>query len=110
MVLAESLLYQKQAIITFTVSLSLLIYFNSNILSAMIGHIRTNFKAMHDLFLVMKSRDIPTADEILMASGKKPFEDSIQAEYLKLIEEQASGIKDAFAKQQAKAAVRNLLN
>jgi hypothetical protein len=76
----------------------------------MIGHIRTNFKAMHDLFLVMKSRDIPTADEILMASGKKPFEDSIQAEYLKLIEEQASGIKDAFAKQQAKAAVRNLLN
>jgi hypothetical protein len=76
----------------------------------MIGHIRTNFKSMHDLFIVMKSRDTPTADEILIASGKKPFDNSLQAEYLKLIEEQASGIKEAFAKQQAKAAVRNLFN
>lgn len=74
----------------------------------MVGHIRTHFKAMHDLFLVMKSREAPTADEILMASGKKTFNDSLQVEYLKIIEEQASGIKEAFAKQQERAAVCNL--
>jgi hypothetical protein len=54
----------------------------------------------------MKSRETPTADEILMASGKKRFDDSIQAEYLKIIAAQASGIKEAFAKQQAKELVR----
>lgn len=75
----------------------------------MIGHIRSHFKPMYNLYLVMKARDTPTEDEILMASGKKPFNDSIQAEYLKLIEEQATGIKEAFAKQQAKAAVRSPL-
>ncbi|KAF8235292.1 hypothetical protein L208DRAFT_1541759 [Tricholoma matsutake] len=60
--------------------------------------------AMHNLYLVMKGRETPTADEILMASGKKTFDNSLQAEYLKIIEEQASGIKEAFMKQQAKAA------
>ncbi|KAF8815359.1 hypothetical protein BYT27DRAFT_7009802, partial [Phlegmacium glaucopus] len=60
--------------------------------------------AMHDLYLIMKGHDTPTADEILMALGKKTFNNSLQAEYLKIIEEQASGIKEAFMKQQAKAA------
>ena len=64
----------------------------------MIAHIRTNFKAMHDLYLIMKGRDAPTADEILMASGKKTFDNSLQAEYFKIIEKQASGIKEAFVK------------
>lgn len=64
---------------------------------------------MHDLFLVMKGRETPTADEILMASGKKCFDESIQAEYLKMIEKQASGIKEAFAKQQAKDLVCDIL-
>ena len=73
----------------------------------MTGHLRKHFKAMHDLFIVMKSRDAPTPNKILMAAGKKPFDDSLQAEYLKVIEEQASGIKEAFAKQQAQAAVRD---
>lgn len=76
----------------------------------MIAHIRTNFKAMHNLYLVMKGCETPTADEILMASGKKTFDNSLQAEYLKIIEEQASGIKEAFMKQQAKVAVRNMSN
>ena len=74
----------------------------------MIAHIRTNFKAMHNLYVVMKGCDTPTADEILMASGKKTFDNSLQAKYLKIIEEQALGIKEAFMKQQAKAAVRNI--
>ena len=76
----------------------------------MIMHIRTNFKAMYDLYLVMKGCDTSTADEILMASGKKTFNDSLQAEYLKIIEEQASGIKEAFMRQQVKAAVCNVSN
>lgn len=71
----------------------------------MIGHIRSHFKSMHDLFLVMKTRNTPTDDEIVMASGKKPFEDSLHTEYLSIIEAQATGIKEAFVKQQAKAAV-----
>jgi hypothetical protein len=75
----------------------------------MITHIRSNFKAMYDLFLVMKGRETPTADEILMASGRKHFDDSIKAEYIKIIEKQASGIKEAFAKQQVKESVCNIL-
>ena len=85
------------------------IYFLSiiyaKLLPGLVGHIRSQFKPMHDLFLVMKTRDIPTDDEILMASGKKKFDDSCHAEYSKIIEAQAAGIKEAFAKQQAKAVV-----
>lgn len=62
---------------------------------------------MYQLYLVMKGRhDIPpTSDEILYASGKKPFDSSTHNDYLKRLEAQAVGIKEAFAKQQAKAAV-----
>jgi len=56
----------------------------------------------------MKESDTPTTDEILMASGKKTFNNSLQAEYLKIIKEQASGIKEVFMKQEAKAAVCNI--
>ena len=76
----------------------------------MITHIHANFKVMHNLYLVMKGHETPTADEILMASGKKTFDNSLQVEYLKIIEEQASGIKEAFMKQQAKVAVHNMSN
>ena len=71
----------------------------------MIGHIRSQFKAMYNLYLVMKHRGTPTDDEILMASGRKPCDDSIQANYLKIIETEAAGIKEAFEKQKAKSAV-----
>jgi hypothetical protein len=53
----------------------------------------------------MKTRVTPTDDEILMASGKKKFDDLCHAEYSMVIEAQAAGIKEAFAKQQAKAVV-----
>ena len=58
----------------------------------------------------MKGHDTPTTDEILMASGKKTFDNSLQAEYLKTIEEQALCIKEAFMKQEVKAAVCNMSN
>jgi hypothetical protein len=57
----------------------------------------------------MKSRKTPTDDEVLMASGKKQFEDSLHAEYLTIVEAQVAGIKEAFMKQQAKAEVRSPL-
>lgn len=60
---------------------------------------------MHNLYLIMKSRKTLTNDEVLMASGKKQFEDLLHAEYLSIVEAQVAGIKDVFAKQQAKAAV-----
>lgn len=55
----------------------------------------------------MKQRDTPTDEEILMAAGRKPFDNSLQADYLKIIEAEAAGIKEAFEKQKAKSAVRN---
>ena len=64
---------------------------------------------MHNLYLVMKQQDTPTNDEILMASGKKVFDNSLQADYLKVIEAEAAGIKEAFEKQKAKSTVRNVL-
>jgi len=65
---------------------------------------------MYQLYLVLKGRDtLPTADEILFASGKKAFDVSTHASYMKRLEEQAAGIKEAFARQQAKAAVCSLL-
>ncbi|KAF8812634.1 hypothetical protein BYT27DRAFT_7086466 [Phlegmacium glaucopus] len=70
-------------------------------LHRMVGHIRSHFKPMHDLFLVMKIRDTPTDDEILMASGKKVLDGLRHTEYSKIIEAQATGIKEAFAKQLA---------
>jgi hypothetical protein len=42
-----------------------------------------------------------------MASGKKLFDNSLQADYIKIIEAQAAGIKEGFEKQKAKSAVRN---
>jgi hypothetical protein len=60
---------------------------------------------MYDLFLVMKTHDNPTNDEILIASGKKDLDELQRAEYSKVIEAQAAGIKEAFAKQQVKAVV-----
>jgi len=42
-----------------------------------------------------------------MASGKKVFDNSLQADYLKVIEAEAAGIKEAFEKQKAKSAVCN---
>ncbi|KAG6886442.1 hypothetical protein C0992_003932, partial [Termitomyces sp. T32_za158] len=49
---------------------------------------------------VMKSRDEPTPDKILVASGKKAFDPALQAEYLKILEKKSFRIREAFAKQQ----------
>ena len=71
----------------------------------MVGHIRSHFKSMHDLFPVMKTRNTPTDDEILMASGKKKLDDTFHMEYLKIVEAQAVNIKEVFAMQKTKMVV-----
>ena len=47
----------------------------------------------------------PTADEIMLASGQKPFDSTAHALYVDKLEEHTANIKDAFAKQVAAAAV-----
>ena len=61
---------------------------------------------MYQLYIVLKGHDMPpTPDKILYASGKKPFDLSIHANYIKRLDSQVAGIKEAFTKQQAKSAV-----
>jgi len=40
-------------------------------------------------------------------SGKKPFDKLLQADYLKIIEAEAAGIKEVFEKQKVKSSVRH---
>lgn len=64
---------------------------------------------MHQLYQVLYSRSRqgiqPSPEEVLYASGKMPFDPSIHAEYIQKIDAQSAGIKEAFARQQAKSAV-----
>ncbi|KAF8071963.1 hypothetical protein FPV67DRAFT_1412468, partial [Lyophyllum atratum] len=77
-------------------------------LNGLTGHLKSTFKPMYQLYLVLyaRSRDgiQPTPEEVLYASGQQAFDPSIHAEYIQKLDAQAAGIKEAFAKQQAKAA------
>ena len=80
----------------------------TNCLQGLVGHLRSTFKPMFELYLVMKSHSglqPPTADEIMYASGQKPFNSVAHALYIDKLEEHTASIKDAFAKQSAAAAV-----
>jgi hypothetical protein len=74
------------------------------------GHLKSTFKPMYQLYLVLYSRSHngvqPSPEEVLYASGKKPFDASVHDKYIETLDAQAAGIKEAFARQQAKAAVR----
>lgn len=78
-----------------------------NYIQGLVGHLRTTFKPMFELYLVMKSRSgqPPTNDEIMYASNQKPFDSAAHAIYIDKLEEHTSNIKDAFAKQVAAATV-----
>jgi hypothetical protein len=64
---------------------------------------------MYQLYLVLYGRSRngvqPNTEEVLYASGKTPFDPSVHDQYNKTLDTQAAGIKEAFARQQAKAAV-----
>jgi hypothetical protein len=79
-----------------------------NHFQGLVGHLRSTFKPMFELYMVMKSRSglqPPTTDEIMYASGQKPFDSAAHALYIDKLEEHTANIRDAFAKQVAAAAV-----
>jgi hypothetical protein len=87
-------------------SFSTLFYPTHNLTTGLIGHLRNNFKAMHQLWLILHERDGPaTEDEIAVASGRKDLDPDTAAEYLRILQERSEGIKAAFEKRQAQAAV-----
>ena len=64
----------------------------------LIGHLKTLFPHMYQLYLVLKGHNMPpTPDEILYASGKKQYDSSTHANYIKRLDSQVAGIKEAFA-------------
>jgi hypothetical protein len=68
--------------------------------AGLIGHLRTHFKPLFKLYMVLKDRDTPpTTDEITFASGHKEFACQDQAEYVKALEAKASTIASAFLRQ-----------
>lgn len=70
---------------------------------------RSTFKPMFQLYLVLKSRagiHPPTSEEIMYASGQKPFDSAALARYQQELESHSANIKEVFAKQQIAASVR----
>jgi hypothetical protein len=61
---------------------------------------------MYQLYCVLNGRpEPPTAEDIAIASGKKPLSEKAQAEYIKKLESASENIKRAFQEQEARAAV-----
>ncbi|KAH9003026.1 hypothetical protein EDB86DRAFT_3116932 [Lactarius hatsudake] len=77
-------------------------------LNGLVGHLRSTFKPLFQLYLVMKSRNghPPTPDEIMYASGQKPFDSTTHMLYLQELEKHTTSIKEAFLKQRAAENVR----
>jgi hypothetical protein len=72
----------------------------------LIGHIKAHFPAMYRLYLVLKGRkELPTDDEIAIASGKKTLDPAKAAEYLIKLEKASATLVDVFAQQNQRAAV-----
>ena len=80
---------------------------NLNLITkGLVGHLRSTFKLLFQLYLVMKSHNgPPTTDEIMYASGQKSFDLAVHNLYIAKLEEHTIGIKEAFAKQQVAAKV-----
>ncbi|KAH9008872.1 hypothetical protein EDB83DRAFT_2168691, partial [Lactarius deliciosus] len=72
-------------------------------LNGLVGHLRSTFKPLFQLYLVMKSRNGHplTPDEIMYASGQKPFDSTTHTLYLQELEKHTTSIKEAFLKQRA---------
>jgi hypothetical protein len=66
----------------------------------LIGHLKTNFPAMHRLYLVLKDRaEPPTEEEVLFASAKKILNHAKASEYLLQLEKASNTILDAFCQK-----------
>ena len=64
---------------------------------------------MFRLYCILKDReDLPSNDEIAIASGVKKLDAATEAEYLKKLENTPGNIRKAFEDQQARARVSEL--
>ena len=69
-------------------------------LLGLVGHLRSHFKPLFNLYMVLKDRETPpTEDKMAFASGSKEFTGQDQAEYVKALETRASTIASAFFRQ-----------
>ena len=76
-------------------------YFMFSWFIGLVGHLRSHFKPLFNLYIVLKDRETPpNEDEIAFASGRKEFTGQDQAEYLKALEARASMIASAFLRQE----------
>jgi hypothetical protein len=74
--------------------------------SGLKNHLRVHIAPMYQLYCVLNGRpEPPTAEDIAIASGKKPLSEKAQAEYIKKLESASENIKRAFQEQEARAAV-----
>ncbi len=64
---------------------------------------------MYQLYSILKDRnELPTPEEIDIASGKRQLDGKAEAEYLKKLEKLSKNIKKAFQDQQAHAVVSEI--
>jgi hypothetical protein len=76
------------------------------LLSVLVNNLRVHVKPMYQLYSILKQRDeLPTPDEIAIASAKQQLDGKAEAEYLRKLEKSSENIKRAFQDQQAHAAV-----
>jgi hypothetical protein len=71
----------------------------------LIGHLKTHFPPMYQLYLVMTSHGTPlTEDELKLARGEKVIDsDTAAAAYLTQLEQASANLVNAFNKQVNKA-------
>ncbi|KAH9015437.1 hypothetical protein EDB83DRAFT_2203680, partial [Lactarius deliciosus] len=74
-------------------------------LDGLINHLKSHFPSMFQLYCILKDQaELPTAEEVAVASGKQVLDTTSEAEYLKKLEEASVDIRKAFAAQAAQAA------
>jgi len=76
--------------------------------TGLIGNLKSCSPSMFRFYSILKSRrpeDHITQEEIDVASGKQPLTAEASAEFLGGLEAQSENIRNAFAKQQERAAV-----
>ena len=78
-------------------------------LSVLVNNLRVHVKPMYHFYSILKDRDeLPTLDEIDIASAKQKLDPKAEAEYLQKLESSSENIKKAFQDQQARAVVSKI--
>jgi hypothetical protein len=81
----------------------------NGVITGLIGNLKSCSSSMFDLYLILKGRHPEghiTQEETDIASGKRTLTAEASAEFIGVLEKRSENIRDAFAKQQERAAVR----